>query len=357
MASPSISEFVLSASLLTVPLSSSMVVIGPAGSGKTQKCLEAIKGHDCLILEYEQLDSHAELVKRLANFISTPKRINILEAFNGSAQKNRIIFLDDIYIILSQDRFANGYIQDLIKKSPSFIKFLITCTASEERKVTDLKKKSTVLRLEKQNTANAPSNDPNCTYFDKNIYQVVEHLFQTCEKDIKDTELGIGTDPTLVSFMMYDNFKAYLSSNYNISCKENRAILPKIHAAFVSSAIIEDVVFGSSDGAISEVPSLVRCHTIRLVQRDLVAKKQRVSVPIAYTQITSRSAQHFNVLKKHAAISELTPANVAMLAQLPRCKKPDMKSDLGLVCQAFVYNIMPTTTRRKKTWDYFVYDE
>lgn len=326
----------------------SMVVLGPAKSGKTTLCLEAIQGHDHLVLEYEQLDSHADLVKRISNFISTPRRISVLEAMKGGVgSAPRIIFLDDVDILFSQDRFANGYILDWIKKAPPSIKFLITCTACQERKVTELKKKSEVVRLppsvqaQDQDQAQAQAQDPSQTYFDKNIYDVVEHLFKSDTCTLKDTELGIGTDPTLISFMMYDNFKAHLAERFSIPIP-----IDKIYAAYVAAAELEDVVFGSADATIAEIPALLRCHTIRLVQAQAQAQEKTGQNPkkgpakaIAYTQITSRSAQHYNVMKRHAAVGELTPANIAMLAQLPG-SKPDLKTDVGIVCQAFAYNIL-----------------
>jgi len=107
------------------------------------------------------------------------------------------------------------------------------------------------------------------------------------------------------------------------------------------------VVFGSADATIAEIPALLRCHTIRLVQAQAQAQEQEKTCQnpkgpakaIAYTQITSRSAQHYNVMKRHAAVGELTPANIAMLAQLPG-SKPDLRTDVGIVCQAFAYNIL-----------------
>jgi len=319
--------------------SNACVVIGASASGKTRYCLDALNGTDFLNLEYEEIDSHADLVKRITNYITTPKRISILDAFKN-INSMRTIFLDDVDILFSLDRFANGYIQESIKKYPH-VKFLITCSTSEERKVTDIKKKAIVVRLlapisEKIDAAHR-------LYFDMNIYQVVESMFDQRTPTFADTELAISLDPTLVSFIMYDNYKAFLSS-YQLSISS----IQRIHQACADAAKLEDVTFGSPDSHIAELPALLRCHTIRLMKHQTNSNSNCFPNPsVIYTQITSRSAQHFNVLKKHAASTELTPRNVALLAQVPK-RKFNLKTNVGMTCQAFKYNIIDPLKYKEK---------
>ena len=328
-----------------ITTSNTLVVIGASASGKTHACSSALNGEiDFLKLEYEEIESHADLVKRITNYITTPKRLSILDAFkNIQATGLRTIFLDDVDILFSLDRFANGFIQESMKKYPH-IKFLITCSTSEERKVTDIKKKAIVIRLSKP----CPINHPDAAhrlYFDMNIYQVVESMFGERAPSIIDTELAISLDPTLVSLIMYDNYKEFLAC-YKPSINS----IEKIHQACAHAAKLEDVTFGSGDPNIAELPALLRCHTIRLIKNQVQnqTKQSIIHQPsVSYTQITSRSAQHFNVLKKHAASTELTPRNVALLAQVPK-RKFNLKTNIGMTCQAFKFNMMDPLKYKEK---------
>ena len=361
----------------------SLVVIGASKSGKTKCCLECIhvfaqsssSKQNVLVLEYDDLDTHADLVKVVSNFITTPCKLeDLIQCGNSNSNANananaiidkaklKIIFLDDVDILFSQDRYANNYIQEIITKSKPNVKVIMTCSASEERKTTDVKKKSSMVRLS-TNTYQDPDQDPDPhkTYFDMNIYQVVDRLFENREKGLDDTELAASLDPTLISFMMYDNYKMYFCDNYKMQHPSSQDMNKKskdISNAYVHTSIIEDFVFNTNDWNLAEMASIIRCHTIRLSQRDLIKKtnkaKEKDIKDIQYTQITSRSAQHFNILKKTMAVSELTSSNVAYMSRLAysqgiaKTRRLDLKTDVGAVCQAFIFNIYDSMPKKKK---------
>ena len=350
----------------------SLVVIGGSLSGKTSYCINAMNKtslQNILVLEYESLDTHTDLVSRISNFVTTPRTINNMQIGSidsllkqASIDTYKILFLDDVDILFSQDRYANNYIQEIIGGKYPYLKVIMTCTACEERKTTDVKKKSRVVRLANAN-ANANANnaniDPHKTYFDMNIYQVVEHLFDNRDKGLDDTELAASLDPTLISFMMYDNYKAYFCNNYNLDHPSSQCvnkIMSDISLAYMHTSVIEDFVFNTNDWNLSELASIIRCHMIRLCQRDLqvlpLAKLR--TTDIQYTQITSRSAQHYNIMKKNMAVSELTSDNVMYMAQMHflnkqlQTKKIDLKTNVGAVCQAFIFNMCDSMPKKKK---------
>ena len=378
----------------------SLVVIGASKSGKTKCCLECIHGftqsnssssssssnnskQNVLVLEYDDLDTHADLVKVVSNFITTPCKLEDLIQCSANANANasanatiidkaklKIIFLDDVDILFSQDRYANNYIQEIITKSKPNVKVIMTCSASEERKTTDVKKKSSMVRLSTNTYQDSDQDpDPHKTYFDMNIYQVVDRLFENREKGLDDTELAASLDPTLISFMMYDNYKMYFCDNYKMQHPSSQDMNKKskdISNAYVHTSIIEDFVFNTNDWNLAEMASIIRCHTIRLSQRDLMLKQDKINQKskakekekdtkdIQYTQITSRSAQHFNILKKTMAVSELTSSNVAYMSRLAysqgiaKTRRLDLKTDVGAVCQAFIFNIYDSMPKKKK---------
>lgn len=316
-----------------------MMVIGPSKSGKTSFCNQVLKDRSFLRIDHEAIENHADLIKQVSNYVSTARI--------GEAQHlQKIIFIDDVDILLSQDRFCNNYIQThVIGKG---IKLLMTCVVSEERKISDIKKKaSQLIRLPPLHVIT----DPLQEYFNKNIYQVVECLFENPQKPLANTELAISIDPMLISFIMYDNYKSIFVNSYH---QPNKEYIRMIATAYMHTSLMEDAVYRTNDYAII---SLIRCHTIRMAQQFMMAQAQALTPPprkqqkhvMHYTQITSRSAQHFNVLKKHMIASELTPHNIALMSQLT--KNHDIKTTHGAVCHAFKYNISLPQKKKKNSRD------
>ena len=320
-----------------------ILIIGPSHSGKTKLCRDFLKGKEdkkqmvLLTVLYEDLESHSDFVELVNNFLTTPR-------IGDSTIKDKVVFFDDVDILLSQDRYANTFIQSIIS-TPSLC-LLLTCSVSEERRVTEIKKKcELMIRLEKNQTLNDKhgfKDDLFNPYFDMNIYQLVDTVFANPNGDLQDLELGIYSDPTLINFIMYDN---YINVFNDLYCEVTHEVTQKINRSFALTSLLEDHAYLTNDHSLVELLSLVRCHTIRCCQRGLEPKaKDEVSKPkqhqIVYTQIASRSAQHHSVTKKHMTI-DLTPTNISLIAEMKHGKKEKVspKTTLGAVCQAYIYNI------------------
>jgi hypothetical protein len=57
-------------------------------------------------------------------------------------------------------------------------------------------------------------------------------------------------------------------------------------------------------------------------------------------------------MKKNMAVSELTSSNIMYMAQMynkaGKTKKVDLKTNVGAVCQAFIFNIYDSMPKKKK---------
>jgi len=347
-----------------------VLIIGSSKSGKTKMCEQILdnmrvdtssnNGLSILRPMYETLESHMDLVELCSNFLMTSVGFSDIVGINtktitGSREretvdiKKKVIVFDDVDILLSQDRYANTYIQSLLKN----VIVILTCSVCEERRVTEIKKKCQVIRLDRPPKSRCPLNlDPEINpYFDMNIYQLVDTVFDQYQGEIHDLELAIFSDPTLINFIMYDNFKHVFSSRSNLPHPRDAKFCERISRMYTLTSQLEDNAYLMNDTNMVDMLSLVRCYTIRCCQKELsevmapISKSTSTSASasastIAYTQIASRSAQHHNVSKKHMTI-ELTPLNVAILSELKHHKKEtvSMKTTLGAVCQAYIYNV------------------
>ena len=303
---------------LSEPDKRAILIIGPSQSGKTRRAKECCEGMETLFVHAEMCESHAALVETVDNFLNVSKiigkRFLIKEEkvncwwkekekdkdTNNNIKKKCIVF-DDVDILLTQDRIANTYIQSLIvsekekvdkekgDKEKDSYDVVITCSSCEERRVTDLKKCcNEIERLTKSNSLNS-LNSLN-KYQDKNIYELVESIFES-KGPLQDLEIALSSDPTLVSYLMYDNWPHWIRRY--VREEEVTRVLPRITKAFMemsssagslsfssassSSSFSLSSSSSSSSASASSVESnhcdygdLVSCYAIRLCLKELL---------------------------------------------------------------------------------------
>ena len=353
-----------------------LLLLGSSQSGKSTTCRRALESFPHLYVNFETIESHNELVKMMNNYIDL-RTISTRGDLDANVKLQRIIYIDDVDILLTQDRYANSFLQTLFDKC----KLIMSCTFCEERRVADMKKKCKhVLRIPYANATNATnvsSTTTKCTdvinkmqirsfedekYFNMNIYQIVEKIFDNSDCGIKDMEIAISPDPTLIGFMMYDNYKKIFAQSYlNVPLKVQEII----GNAYMQSTTIEDYGYYTNDSFLISIANMIRCFTIRSVQKTMIRALDHnnevvglqsniiISKPvkpimqskpkheIIYTQISSRSAQHCSVNKKMMKLNELTYSNVAFLSciEFEAKRKMNVKTELGSICQSYIFNI------------------
>lgn len=326
-----------------------ILIIGPSGCGKTllvDSFLQHFKITNISRPCYEGFSSHKDLETHILNFLEAKSLMEVL------CNTTKCLFFDDVDVLLSHDRYVNTLLTDIVSKKDEVrnCKIVFTCSTSEERRTAELRKKVKVVRLEnpspkeaakhitgllesdgytvdrdeiiklsialKGNLRNICNNLANNTdtelfesmeYFDMNIFSIVSTIFKNYEKSLADIEYALSSDPTLISYIMYDNFKNVIISNHHTCNNLLTTAVPFVCDMFLDASLLEDYAYKNNDWALIEQSNFIRCGTIRATQK-LFPRKPNVYVEasdITYTQITTRAAQYYNNMKKiYAQLNE-----------------------------------------------------
>lgn len=337
---------------------SCLLVIGPSGSGKTSLCQIAIAAADkkfqVMRPVYEDFATHKEFADHLKKFISMR---NMLEIFEN---RPKILFLDDLDTLISHDRFANMYVQQLITSTASLgIKILMTCTTGQEKRVADIKKKvlwtkifnpsvsAAILYMRKMHPLETDkvSHDQlekyvlslqcnvracksnlhilkdgntikeelaNRIVFDKNICDSVEAIFAAGPMDAKTLDICLSEDPSLISYIMYDNFSKFAihTANHEIPSVYDRTV--KVIDAYTLGAMMENIIFAKNDWLLHDICNLYRCGILKYLIGQGQYKK---CASITYTTITTRASNYYNMIKR---VGEHQATSCASFAAIQR---------------------------------------
>lgn len=314
-----------------------LLVIGPSGAGKTTACQLALEewGRQYQVMRpvYEEFQNHKDLVDHLEKFV---KVRNMLEIFEN---RPKLLFLDDIDTLISQDRFANVYIQSLVDMlRERGIKLLMTCTSGHEKKVADIKKKVLVTRIVNPSVAGTArhlrqkygvelldsgisdssltkyiqsmnANIRSCEMnlelllhgsedtieeegvsriaFDKNICDVVATIFGAKSLPAKDLDVCLSEDPTLISYIMYENCHKLLCNR-----PDAHALISRIIDAYVVGSIMETSMYIKNDWFLHDACNLYRCGMVKSICGSVTPPA------ITYTTITTRASNYYNMIKR-----------------------------------------------------------
>jgi guanylate kinase len=342
-----------------------IIVVGQTGCGKTTFCQLACKefANKYVVSKptYENFTTHKEFISFVDNFLKTQSIEELM------CKKKKVLFLDDVEVLFSTNRYANSYIQDLLlSMSASNNKVIITCSKSLEKKLTELKKKHDIIYIQnpKHNTlleylkthicpnkyvddelarfinemgcnyrnimmnvhalANTSNNKNaviNSVTFDQSVSDITFNIIKapqhTCK--IKDMEIWISNDPTLLSYMLYDN----LVKKY---CKTN---LKHILHTYSCASVLENVVYLRNDWFLSDICNLWRTSTLKLyADEGHESKIKRESIQYTNTPIRS-SGYFYNVKKNNIAVTDLyLSRNDALLISEYNVKKPDSSTSV-----------------------------
>lgn len=376
----------------------SIIVIGPSGCGKTLLCELLFVEHDVRVIRpsYEVFTTQ----KELEAFIETSIRTRcITDMLN---KRLRIIFFDDIEVLIANNRFALAFITNLVTRAefPKDIKIIITCTTGEEKRLADLKKKvSDVVKmripsvkdslaytmniLDKEgfdvdagalmdliksmqcNIRNVFLNITMCcdideearqrAYGNMNVFETVAKIFATPHLGIADLEIAMLTsDPTLISYIMYDNFRGYIRTVCEGSEEQFTWGGRKVLEYYTASSTLDAYAFAKTDWLTVEWANIIKCASIRAFHASLPMKKGVSPIPpIKYTTILNRSTQHYCNLKKfvkYASQNDADIENMSMLCDVgSSCNwKVSSKLEEGSMMSAFALNIGNKKSRTRK---------
>jgi hypothetical protein len=141
------------------------------------------------------------------------------------------------------------------------------------------------------------SDNDNNMYHDKNIFDIVNMLFKTRDKNLKDISIGISSDPTLITLIMYENYKDYYYENYKLGKNVNNKF-SFVNKMFIDGSIIESNAYKNNDLMLIDWANLIKCASIRAIYNDSIPKVNSKVINLKYTTILSRLSQYFSNIKK-----------------------------------------------------------
>ena len=350
------------------------IIVGANGVGKTTFVKLGLDqyGYSYIRPDFDTFTNHKEFTNYISNFVNTR-----CISFNTSLDKNekKLIFIDDINILIMQNRYGLSYIEELFTKLKT-IKVIVTVNIEDEKKLTDLKKNAhTFIKLQ-----NPPLNECvnfilnaletngyevdeemlidliktyNCNirsifknlesdeslsqehevYQDKNIFDIVSMLFKRCDKNINDVQLGISSDPTLISLIMYDNYKDYYYNNYKFNKKNMDYNFNFINRVFIDCSIIESNAYKNNDVLLIDWANLIKCSSIRFFFNTCMKKANNKPNMLKYTTILSRLTQYFSNVKKYNKYNgecDMNYSNSKVLWNMNCISKEKNKSKKGI---------------------------
>lgn len=344
-----------------------IILIAPPKSGKSTICKELFQElqYNLIQVNYTDLHSHKEFQALLSKAVATR---SIMEMINGI---QKVVFFDDIDALAVQDRYAIGYMYTYLSTLDlriSKTKVVITCSRTEERRVSELQKlahtvhmatpsadslfdhftkkenykvtkkkfaqMATALKLNFSHIKAELDSSYESTelqdYCDTTLYELVQSLLQKNHFSDKEYDQIMNQEHGIITLMLYDNIA-------------NRLALSKMHQLlqnYILSTILEEYAYKAVDWDLLEITSIVRVGAISAALKDA----KRSDKKPAFTQIPSRCAQFYLNTKKSARICDqegIDYLSLLALAQALHDKtiKFPARSEMQSCCNLIIRNL------------------
>lgn len=273
--------------------SGTLLIIGDSQTGKTSLCLKFLKNSNFTKAPIENFKSNSDFISYINNIIYSKSISNFFD------KRIKIIFIDDLDILMSCDRNALSFIIGISKLG--ICKFICTCNSSDERKLNDLIKICNTCIYLNKNVNNKPHSLN--SYSNMDAYAMVHKFFINHDCNLSDIDYFIANDAILMGYLLYDNF-IHLSKTC-FTFPNTYDGLSYISSIFCHTCLLEEFSFYKNDFFTLELLSIVRCLAIRLIQHNLhdLDYMNNKSIcdfkkNIIYSHIPSRIIQHCTVQKK-----------------------------------------------------------
>lgn len=319
----------------------SICIIGPDGSGKSTLCHLMFQKYNKQVLEIGKDNMVGNDIKQiLQNFANNMTIDTIL------FKKEKIVFVDDIDILMNVDRNILSKLINLEKiLKGKRIQLVMTCNINEERKINDYVKSIEVIKLTYPSYKDAYAYVMNC--FDNhdidhdpkrlleisqkckgNIREIVlnletsshdldEKTIQDSFKDLNNFEITKKilqrkyskndlqyfqqTDIGIIPYMLYENLPEELDANYKFKRGKNASSLidhyKAVNEHFIDASILEEKAYSSLDWQFLSYSNVLKMNSIHTVLHSLEQKASIKDTKYRFSQMLSK-ASHKNILAK-----------------------------------------------------------
>lgn len=318
-----------------------MLILGPPGSGKTLIC-DLILGNQKVFDVLKISGEESEDIKGLKSLVDNFTTNRTIESF--FSKKKKLVFFDNIDILLNCDRYVNNYLLSFVEnaiKSKS-VSFVMTCSSSEEKKLTELKKKISCVRLtnpspkdayvymsnilDKEEIDYEPSklmkiievhngnirntmnnlhqmelneegirNEKELRFlFDSNIFDVTKKLLK---KKVSTCELKMVSDNNLIPLLLYENYLVELFKN---KTKQKKDVyfdtIVKVTDIYIAAEKLENFMYAHTDWSIYDNVTILKCGSINTQLSKYETKKSPTFDKYVFAQVLTKSALrcHYN---------------------------------------------------------------
>lgn len=374
---------------------SQVLVVGPTGSGKTTLCKLILDTLDLDVLHINgnETDDVKNLKRLVENFCTN----RTIESF--FSKKKKLVFFDDVDILLTCDRNVGGFLTTFLDNAIKncSISVLMTCSISEEKRLTELKKKVTYVRLANpfaKDTFVYTSGvldtedveyDPTkllklIETFNGNIRNVFNNLHQLAlsddelkqEKQTRITfdcnvfdvmkkvlkhrmtahDFVIISDNNLVPLLVYENYVNEMFKNkYKQKNSVYITVFNDVISNFIHAEILEQHMYQYTDWSFYNLISILKCGYINHHLNRLETKKTGTYDGYIFTQLLTKSALRCNynkrmtLIKQSIGVSEVEHIYFLLdcLAQELKCKN-NIKPYRGKLAQLLGVSQEDTTT-------------
>ena len=134
--------------------------------------------------------------------------------------------------------------------------------------------------------------------FDKNICDSVAAIINAENMTCQDLDICLSEDPSLISYIMYDNSLDILMGQKHGAESRNSPDSPdsrvlRIIKAFCCGSVMENLMYSKNDWLLSDICNLYRCGVAKGALQGM-----KVKAPLAYTTITTRASNYYNSVKR-----------------------------------------------------------
>jgi hypothetical protein len=314
------------------------IILGPSGCGKSVLCELLMQGQnfDILWVKSNDADDSKAMQKMVENFITH----RTIESF--FVKKPKVVIFDDVDAMMCSDRGSNSFLTGFIadnKKRSEPISFIMTCSTSEERKLTDFKKKLPVIRLYNPPVKDAfiyicnvidakdiqydqaavlklvESNDANIRsvlmhlnfdtqrrdateqmFFDKTPFEITRAMLTT---QLSCQGLRYAADNPLVPLLLYENFPTELFMNRVKAAKQSSYdTVARIIDGTIDSECIEKYMYVNTDWELLQPVSIMKCGYVNFYVNSVSKKKAIRKDNLVFTQSLTKAASRHNYAKK-----------------------------------------------------------
>ena len=318
-----------------------LCVIGPDGCGKTTLCQLMFSKHNKQVLEIGKDNLANNYIKQtLHNFANNMTIDTIL------LKKEKVVFIDDIDILMNVDRLILSKLisLDKILKNKN-IKVVLTCNVNEERKINDNMKNIDIVKLSYPLYKDSYAYIMNC--FNMND---IEHdparlldVSQKCKGNIRDIILNLQTsdedlheknvqeafkdlnnfeitrkilqkkyskadfdyfqqtDIGITPYMLYENIPDELDTNYKFKRGKSSTSLidyyMRINDYFIGASLFEEKAYSGLDWQCYTYANMLKMNSIHSTLQLLEQKATVKDVKYRFSQMLSKTS-HKNILAK-----------------------------------------------------------